>query len=785
MHPRATLTSACPLSSMKVPAPASLMLRRLRLWAGLGITLPLAAWAQPLEATRALPGWLWGSATLGGLGGMTLLWRLIRQRSTSDKALVETMLDHAPQFLVLITPDGRVIRGNRTARRWMQEAKLEQTPRHAALNAPLWRHPMWGQDGQQGERLRLAMAQAAGGRIVKLELNSLDDRGAPRTMEMTVRPVAALPGQPRGHLLIEAQDVTTRRHAEEKLRLAAAVYEQTREGVLIADLRGVILSVNPAFCEITAFQPEELQGQSIQILSPLLHDTALPHTMQDEVQRTGHWQGEVMSMRRNGAPLTAWVSMSLRRDADQRGGHLIAIVHDVTSVRQVEQKLLRRDHFDGLTDLPNRQLLVDRMTQAMAQARRHQQPLALLFLDVNQLRHVNDNFGHTAGDGILREVAQRLRQSLREVDTVARLGGDEFAVLLPGATAEGASQVADKLIERLAQPCHVEGHEFSLTFSIGVALSPDDADTPEALLRCADTAMYRAKLEGRGRWCFYSADMVNRSARQLQLEAALRRAEERNELALVYQPQLCLQSGRLVGMEALIRWKHPELGMISPAEFIPLAESSGQILSIGAWVMRTAVRQMKQWIDDGQPANVVAVNLSAVQFRDPGLPELVQKVLDDAGLPPSCLELELTESVAAHNPAEACEIMDRLHALGVRLSIDDFGTGFSSLSHLKRFPIHTLKIDQSFVRDIGTDPDDRAIVQAIIQMARALRLTTIAEGVETDEQAAFLQSHGCEAAQGYRFCKPLPPEDALAWVQNHTRPNSAARALITPAPIQA
>ena len=279
--------------------------------------------------------------------------------------------------------------------------------------------------------------------------------------------------------------------------------------------------------------------------------------------------------------------------------------------------------------------------------------------------------------------------------------------------------------------------------------------------------------------------MFNRSARQLQLEAALRRAEEREELALVYQPQVCLQSGRLVGMEALIRWKHPELGMISPAEFIPLAESSGQILSIGAWVMRTAVRQMKQWIDAGLPSNVVAVNLSAVQFRDPGLPELVQKVLDDAGLPPSCLELELTESVAAHNPAEAGQMMDRLHALGVRLSIDDFGTGFSSLSHLKRFPIHTLKIDQSFVRDIGTDPDDRAIVQAIIQMARALRLTTIAEGVETDEQAAFLQSHGCEAAQGYRFCRPLPPEDALAWVQSHTRPNSASRALLAPTAAQA
>lgn len=752
---------------MNTLPPLRTLCRHLRAWAGGSLLLPAASWAQAGQLSALGHGGLWTGLALGG--GTVLAasaWRRWRQRGEDDSALLQAMLDQSPQFLALLTPDGRLVRSNRTALRWLQAA----TPKRWHRDEALWRHPLWGAGPHQQEPLRLAIAQAAGGRVSRLDLLLKDDGGTPRAMELTVRPVAALPGQPQGHILIEAQDVTARRQTEDKLKLASAVFDQTREGVLIADPRGVILLANPAFCQITGFEATDLQGQSIQLLSPLIDDTELPRQMRHALARSGHWQGEVHSLRRTGGLLTAWVSLSARRDAQGRPGHVVVILHDITSVRQAEQKLLRRDHFDGLTDLPNRQLLVDRMSQAMALSKRHQQPLALLFLDVNQLRHVNDNFGHTAGDGILREVAQRLRHSLREVDTVARLGGDEFAVLLPGTSTEGAGEVASKLLERLAEPCQVDGHDFSLTFSIGVTVYPDDADSPEALLRCADTAMYRAKLEGRGRWCTYSADMSHRSARQLQLEAALRLAEERGELQLYYQPQICLHSGQVVGVEALIRWFHPELGVISPAEFIPLAESTGQILSIGAWVMRTAVSQMKQWIAAGQSPGTVAVNLSAAQFRDPGLPELVQRVLSEAELLPACLELELTESVAAHTPEEARVIMDRLHALGVRLSIDDFGTGFSSLSHLKRFPIHTLKIDQSFVRDISTDPDDRAIVQAIIQMARALRLTTIAEGVETDEQAAFLQSHGCEVVQGYRFCKPLPPEELQAWVQQHARP---------------
>jgi len=396
-------------------------------------------------------------------------------------------------------------------------------------------------------------------------------------------------------------------------------------------------------------------------------------------------------------------------------------------------------------------------------SRRDHRPFALMFMDLDQFKNINDTLGHSVGDALLGEVARRLQGMLREVDTVARLGGDEFAVLLPGADTAGAELVASKLLERLAEPCMVQGHELSMTMSIGIATYPSDGDDYEILSRNADTAMYRAKHEGKATWRFFAAGMQQRSARQLQLESALRRALERNEMLLHYQPQLDANGEQLVGVEALLRWRHPEFGMVSPAEFIPLAETSGQIVAIGEWVLRTAVAQLKAWMDAGVPPMVMAVNLSAVQFRHAGLPAVVARALNDAGLPAKYLELELTESVTA-NPAAAIAMMDSLHAQGVRLSLDDFGTGYSSLSYLKRFPLHTLKIDQSFVRDIDTDPDDRAIVQAIIQMARALNLKTIAEGVETDAQHQFLRREGCDMMQGYRFCRPIDAAALEMWI---------------------
>jgi diguanylate cyclase (GGDEF)-like protein/PAS domain S-box-containing protein len=572
-------------------------------------------------------------------------------------------------------------------------------------------------------------------------------------------------------------DGRLRKATEDKLLLAAAVFEQAREGFVIADPEGRVLAVNQAFCDISGWRADELHGRQTARLGFGAGRRGLRRRILAALRSDGHWQGEVHSARKDGSPYTCRVAITQQRDDAGRVKHHIGIINDITQFREVERNLVRLTHLDTLTDLPNRGLLADRVGQLTGVSRRDRRPFALMFMDLDQFKNVNDTLGHSVGDALLAEVARRLRGSVRERDTVARLGGDEFAVLLPDADAAGARRVATQLLERLSEPCVVQGHELSVTVSIGIASYPSDGDDYEVLSRSADTAMYRAKHDGKATWRFFSAGMQQRSARRLQLESALRRAPERGELLLHYQPQLGADGRTLVGVEALLRWRHPELGFVSPAEFIPLAETSGQIVAIGEWVLSTALRQLKSWMDAGVAPMVVAVNLSAAQFRHPALPEAVRRALAGAGLPARCLELELTESVTA-NAAAAISTMDALHGLGVRLSLDDFGTGYSSLSHLKRFPLHTLKIDQSFVRDIDSDPDDRAIVQAIIQMARALNLRTVAEGVETDAQHAFLRREGCDMMQGYLFCRPMDADAIEAWIaaRGQAGPGAAAAA---------
>jgi diguanylate cyclase (GGDEF)-like protein len=436
--------------------------------------------------------------------------------------------------------------------------------------------------------------------------------------------------------------------------------------------------------------------------------------------------------------------------------HALQIFAHEAQREQAENRIQYLAHFDALTGLPNRAQLNDCVNYAISLAQRSHQSVTLMFLDLDRFKDINDTLGHSIGDALLVELARRLRGALRDEDTVSRFGGDEFIFLLYGIDAHGAAHVAQKLLSVIAEPYRIEQYDLNVTGSIGIALYPGDGADMETLFKNADTAMYRAKREGRHGYCFFTTEMQVSSARHLQLVSALRHALERDQLQVYYQPQVSMEDGRIVGAEALLRWTHPELGIVLPAEFIPAAEDSGLILPIGEWVLRHAARQAKSWMQDGFPSLVMSVNLSAAQFRHPDLPNLVKRILDEEGLPPANLELELTEGVAMHNPQSAIAVMDNLHARGVRMSIDDFGTGYSSLSYLKKFKIYKLKIDQSFVRDIGANPEDRAIVAAIINMAKSLGLKTIAEGVETTEQVAFLREQDCDEMQGYYFSKPLP-----------------------------
>jgi len=439
----------------------------------------------------------------------------------------------------------------------------------------------------------------------------------------------------------------------------------------------------------------------------------------------------------------------------ERGAHLASLAIERA---QAEARIVQLAHFDSLTGLPNQMLLKDRIAYAMSMSQRGAAQMAVLFLDLDHFKNINDTLGHRIGDELLIQLAARLKAMLREEDTLSRLGGDEFILVLPAINADGAAHVAEKVLATVAQAYHIDQFELVVTPSVGIAMYPSDGTDFDRLYQSADVAMYRAKMDGRNCFRFYTTEMQERSARRLQLENALRHALARKQFQLHYQPQISMQDGRVTGAEALLRWQHPELGMVSPAEFIPVAEESGLILSIGEWVLRTAVQQAKRWMDSGQTAITIAVNLSAVQFRQANLPELVVQILEEANLPPQYLELELTESVAMEVPLAAIAVMDELYARGIRMSIDDFGTGYSSLSYLRKFKINKLKIDQSFVCNITEDTESHAIVTAIITLAGSLGFQTIAEGVETAGQLEFLRLKGCNEAQGYYFSKPL---DAL------------------------
>ncbi|MDP2430686.1 MAG: PAS domain S-box protein [Pseudomonadota bacterium] len=561
-------------------------------------------------------------------------------------------------------------------------------------------------------------------------------------------------------------DITARRKTEERLRQSAKVFESTTDGVSITDAAGNMIAVNRAFTVITGYTEAEALGRNPRILKSGRHDQPFYQAVWNSIARAGSWSGEIWNRRKNGEIYPEWLTISTVTDAAGKLTNYVGVFSDISQIKQSEAERERLAHFDPLTGLPNRLLFNARLDHAIQRAERDGTPLTLLFVDLDRFKTVNDALGHPAGDRVLREVARRLSQSVRAEDTLARLGGDEFVIALErGGDATQASAMAEKLLAALTLPFDLDGQTVFVGASIGISAYPADGKDAATLLKNADAAMHQSKDDGRNTFRFYNAAMTRSARERLTLEASLRHAIEQQEFVLYYQPQIDVGSGGIVGVEALVRWNHPTTGLIAPNRFIPLAEETGLIVPLGEWVLFTACTQAREWLDNADlPSLGVAVNLSPRQFRQPNLAAHVHAMLDASGLPANLLELEITESAVMENPDQASATLRDLKALGITISIDDFGTGYSSLAYLKRFPIDKLKIDQSFIREIPQEQSDMEIAATIIAMARNLHLKVLAEGVETEEQLAFLQIHGCDAYQGYLCSRPVPAPELERWL---------------------
>ena len=567
------------------------------------------------------------------------------------------------------------------------------------------------------------------------------------------------------YLIASARDISERLRSEERLRQAASVYQSSRDGIMITDPNGIITAVNPAVTEITGYSEQELLGQTPRLLHSGHHERMFYQQMWAAVEEYGDWSGEIWDRRKDGTIFPEWLTITAVHDDKGQLVNYTGVFSDLSQLRRSEEKLEYLTYHDPLTRLPNRALLNARLDHSIEQAQRHESHLALLLLDLDRFKDINDSLGLNAGDQLLQEVSRRVAGCVREEDTVARLGGDELVVLLEDITlASQAAEVAHKIQKAMREPHQMQGHEIFLTASIGISIYPQNGATAELLMRNADAAVYRAKQEGRDRFLFYSDEHSREALQRLSLEASLRRALERGEFELHYQPQVYLASGRLAGVEALIRWHHPERGMVPPVEFITLAENLGLIGDIGNWVLDVACQQMAVWRRNGVPVPRVAVNMSAQQLSDEGLVETVTAALRRHGLPTHALELELTETAIMRDPETATAILHALVERGIELAVDDFGTGYSSMAYLQQLHLHRLKIDRAFVQGLPGDKNNTAICRAVIAMASSLGLETIAEGIEEEPQSQFLSGAACHIGQGWLFGRPMPAAELEAWL---------------------
>jgi len=545
----------------------------------------------------------------------------------------------------------------------------------------------------------------------------------------------------------------------ERLRQAAAVFDCTREGVLVTDRNGLIVHVNRAFMAITGYGRDEVLGRRPSLFKSGRHGPDFYRDMFASLASRGEWSGEIWNRRKSGEIYPQWQTIRALADENGQVTQYVAVFSDISAIKDSEHELAHLAHHDPLTGLPNRLLFSDRAEQALAAAQSHKRGCALLLVDLDHFKNINDSLGHTVGDELLKGVAERFQALFAPGVTLARLGGDEFAVLVENCSQPGqAAVLAQRILDGLKEPLRLDGHVLFINASIGISLFPGDALSAGQLLRNADSALFKAKSVGRDGYALYTEELTAHAQQRVEIASELRRALQQEELRVHYQPVHDLASSHLVGVEALVRWEHPVRGLIPPAEFIPIAERTGLIGRIDAWVMAQACRQMCRWQQAGVMLSFVAVNVSSRLFAHRELYEQVAKVLHDTGLDPAFLELEVTESAVMEDPEVALEQMHRLRELGVRLAIDDFGTGYSSLLRLKRLPVQKLKIDQGFVAGLPWDEDDAAIVRVIIALARSMGMEVHAEGIETREQSIFLLEQGCGLGQGYWFGRPVPAQ---------------------------
>ncbi len=563
-------------------------------------------------------------------------------------------------------------------------------------------------------------------------------------------------------------DLTESRATQERLRLLATVFENSNEGVLITDAQARIIEVNAAFGRITGYSTDEVVGKTPRVLNSGRHDAAFYQGMWRRLEETGGWCGEIWNRRKNGEVYPEWLSIS--RVCDQAGEpkNYVAVFSDISEQYRNRQQIEYLAHHDALTDLPNRLLFNARLEHAIGHARREKSQLAVIFIDLDRFKTINDSLGHALGDEVLRLVSERIRKAMRTNDTMARLGGDEFIILLENITPAGVREVAGKVAAALSEPLVFDGDRLYISLSMGISMFPRDGEDVDALVKNADAAMYKAKSSGRDNFQFYTPELTDEALEQVFLQNHLRSAIEQHEFRVFYQPQVDIESGHAVGVEALLRWQHPTEGLIMPMRFIPLLEEQGLMRQVGPWVLHRACTDFVRWQKAGVAPRSMAVNLSGAQIHAEGATETIEKILLDTGMPAERLELEVTESFVMTDPESNINTLHHLRALGIRLAIDDFGTGYSSLAYLKRLPINKLKIDRSFVKDVPGDADDEAITRAVVGLGKTLNLDIIAEGVEREACVQFLLREGCYFGQGYLWGKPMPEPEVAQWLAEHT-----------------